>query len=48
MKALLGIAGACIAGAFIGYMAAIAILLALMLWGLSIAWSVASRVGRGV
>lgn len=48
MKPLLGIAATCIAGALIGYMAAIAILAALVLWFLSVAWSAAARIGRGI
>lgn len=48
MKGLLGIAIACIAGAVIGYAAAIAIFLALMLWLVSVAWSQAARIARGI
>lgn len=48
MRLLLGIAAACIAGALIGYIGAIAILAALVLWFLSAAWGAASRIGRGI
>lgn len=47
MKLLIGITTASVIVAALGYLAAILILAALILWFVSVVWSAASRIGKG-